>query len=460
MTKALKLWSKRSKKEFSRSLQQKKPTTDVASKKFNLLVITQFFPPDYAATGQLIQELAHNLGENNVQVNVFTGQPGYAFKQKLAPNKEVSKNLTIRRSRTVKIASSRIRAKALSGIIFTLRATLTLLKNGRKNDVALLTTAPPFLSMAGYIANLVLGLEYICLIYDLYPDAVVELGITSKDSLITKLWNKINALVWQRSKKIVVLSETMKQRIIKRHPSVANKISVIHNWADSDWIEPIQKQQNWFARQHGIDRKFTVLYSGNMGRCHDADTILETIKLLQNELVQFVFIGAGTKHETCRKTVEELKLKNCTFLPYQDKANLPFSLTACDVALVSIAPGLEGVVAPSKLYGIMAAGKAIAAICEPHSYLREIINDAECGASFDNKNSQGLADFIMNLAANPELPVEMGKAGRKYMVENFTPKIIAKQYCDVLNIDATQRSMNNQQLEAKNLIQDTLISEI
>ena len=460
MTKASKLWSKKNKKEFSRSLLQKNPTTDVTSNKFNLLVITQFFPPDYAATGQLIQELAHNLGENNVQVNVFTGQPGYAFKQKLAPNKEIGKNLTIRRSRTVKIASSRIRAKAVSGIIFTLRATLTLLKNGRKNHVALLTTAPPFLSIAGYVANLALGLEYICLIYDLYPDAVVELGVTSQDSFITKLWNKTNALVWQRSKRIVVLSETMKQRIINKHPSVADKISVIHNWADSDWIVPIQKQENWFARQHGIDHKFTVLYSGNMGRCHDADTIIKTIELLQNEPVQFVFIGAGTKHEVCRQTVAKLKLNNCIFLPYQDKTNLPYSLTACDLALVSIAPGLEGVVAPSKLYGIMAAGKAIAAICEPHSYLREIVGDAKCGACFDNENSQGLADFIMNLATNPELAVEMGKAGRKYMVENFTPKIIAKQYCDVLNIDVTGRSRNIQPPEAKHLIQDKLISEI
>ena len=458
MTKASKLWSKKSKKEFSRSLQNKTSTTDVASSKFNLLIITQFFPPDYAATGQLIQELARNLGENNIQVNVFTGQPGYAFEQGKAPNREVDKNLTVRRSRTVKICSKRIRAKALSGIIFTLRATLTILKNGRKNDIVLLTTAPPFLSIAGYIANLFLGLEYVCLIYDLYPDAVVELGVTSEASFITKTWNKINALVWKRSKKLIVLSETMKQRITDKHPQVADKISVIHNWADSDWIKPIQKQENWFAREHGIDHKFTVLYSGNMGRCHDVDTILGTMKLLQNEPVKFVFIGAGTKHEICRQTAEKLKLNNCTFLPYQDKTNLPYSLTACDLALVSIAPGLEGVVAPSKLYGILAAGKAIAAICEPHSYLRQIISDAECGASFNNKNSQELADFIMNLASNPELSINMGKAGRKYMVENFTPKIIARQYCDVLDVDATGQNAKVAS-RSGNTVEDVLITD-
>ncbi|MCC0175729.1 glycosyltransferase family 4 protein [Waterburya agarophytonicola K14] len=451
MTKASRLWSKRSKKEFSRSLLHKNLQNDVKSTKFNLLIITQFFPPDFAATGQLIQELARNLGETDIQVNVFTGQPGYAFQQEQAPNKEVEKNLTIRRSRTVKIASQRIRTKALSGIIFTLRATLTILKNGRKNNVVLLTTAPPFLSIAGYIANLFLGLEYICLIYDLYPDAVVELGIVSEGSFIAKLWNKINTFVWQKSKKIIVLSETMKQRIIDRHPQFDDKISVIHNWADADWIKPIQKEENWFARQHKLDHKFTVLYSGNMGRCHDLETILGTIKLLQHEPVQFVFIGAGTKHEQCRQAVAEFKLNNCTFLPYQDKTNLPYSLTACDLALVSIAPGLEGVVAPSKLYGIMAAGKAIAAICEPHSYLRQIVDNAACGASFDNQSSQELADFIISLARNPELAANMGNAGRSYMIENFTPKIITGQYRQVLDVNTTQQENNTQPTEPKHL---------
>jgi glycosyltransferase involved in cell wall biosynthesis len=458
MTKASQLWSKRSKKEFSRSLLKKTFTKDAISTKFNLLIITQFFPPDFAATGQLIQELANNLGENNIHVNIFTGQPGYAFEQGQAAPYETKKNLTIRRSRTVNICSTRIRAKALSGIIFTLRATLNIFKNGRKNDLVLLTTAPPFLSVAGYLANLFLGIEYICLIYDLYPDAIVELGVTSQDSWITKLWNQINAIVWQKSKKIVVLTETMKQRIIEQHPEIADKTFVVHNWADADWIKPIPKPENWFARQHGIDRKFTVLYSGNMGRCHDLDTILGAIKLLQNQAVQFVFIGSGTKHQLCRQTVQELKLNNCIFLPYQDKINLPYSLTACDLALVSIAPGLEGVVAPSKLYGIMAAGKAIAAICEPHSYLRPIIAKAQCGASFDNQDSQGLAELIMNLVANPELAANMGNAGRNYMLENFTSKIITQQYCQVFDVNTTlQQTAISPQHSPK--VEDILVND-
>ena len=457
MTKATNLWSNIIKEVFSRSLHEKESKNEL-SDNFKLLIITQYFPPDYAATGQLIQELARNLGENDVRVNIFTGQPGYAFEQEQAPDLEIENNLTIRRSRTAQMGSRRIRARALNGIIFTLRSAWAIFRNAHKNDAVLLTTAPPFLAIAGYLANLCLGTEYICLVYDLYPDAVVELGIISQNNLITKFWNFVNRKVWQRSKKIVVLSDTMKQRITDKHPLVADKISVIHNWADADWIKPLQKQQNWFARQHGIDRKFTILYSGNMGRCHDIDTILGAIKLLKDEPVQFVFIGAGAKYEPSRQTIADLKLNNCTFLPYQDKANLPYSLTACDLALVSIASGLEGVVAPSKLYGIMAAGKAIAAICEPHSYLRQVVDDAGCGAYFDNNCSQQLADFIMTLANNPQLANDMGNAGRKYMVENFTPKIIARQYCEVLDVNAIEQG--NIKPETVNKIKDILISEV
>ncbi|HHP7231484.1 MAG TPA: glycosyltransferase family 4 protein, partial [Xenococcaceae cyanobacterium] len=296
-----------------------------------------------------------------------------------------------------------------------------------------ITTAPPFLCLVGYLANYCFSIPYVCLIYDLYPDVATEFGLISPQHPITKLWHWLNLRVWSRAKSIVVLSETMGDRIVARHSSVASKITVIHNWANADWIKPVSKEQNWFARQHGIDREFTVLYSGNLGRCHDLDTILGAMQLLKNRPVKFVFIGAGAKHQQCQNKAQELGLKNCQFLPYQDKSNLPYSLTACDLALVSIAPKMEGVVVPSKLYGVMAAGKAIAAICEPHSYLRELLAKAKCGVCFDNNDSQSLAQFILNLAADPNRAVAMGTAGRKYLEANFTPKIIAKQYSQVLD---------------------------
>ncbi len=130
-----------------------------------LSIFTQFYPPDYAATGQLIEDLAIQLSRLGIQVQVFTGQPGYAFQKASAPCFEYSEKILIRRSRTSRLWNSRIRGKAVNGCLFWLRSGLHLLKAASRGDVLLLTTAPPFLPILGYLAKLLFGTPYICLLY-------------------------------------------------------------------------------------------------------------------------------------------------------------------------------------------------------------------------------------------------------------------------------------------------------
>lgn len=397
-----------------------------------LSIITQFYPPDYAATGQLIEELANQLKNQGVQIHVFTGQPGYAFQKKSAPTIERNDKLLIRRSRTARLWPKRIRGKAINGLLFCLRSAFHLLKSCWRGDVLLLTTAPPFLPLLGYLAHLIFKLPYLCLLYDLYPDVAVELQVVSEKHWMVRFWNLVNQEIWKNSSGIIVLSPSMEKRIVAKCPEVADKIAVIHSWANPELIVPLPKQDNWFAHKHNLVDKFTVLYSGNMGRCHDMETILEAAKLLHSEPIQFVFIGDGAKRKVCLEQVKALGLSNCLFLPYQDKKYLPYSLTACDLSLVSISPGMEGLVAPSKLYGILAAGRPVATICEEHSYLRQLVEDARCGATFRNDDAAGLAEFILNLANNRDLAHQMGKAGRRYLKSNFTLEIIGKQYSQLV----------------------------
>ncbi|MBD2093967.1 glycosyltransferase family 4 protein [Trichocoleus sp. FACHB-591] len=398
----------------------------------HLSIITQFYPPDYAATGQLIEELASQLSHQGIEVQVFTGQPGYAFQAKSAPATEKVERVLVRRSRTTQIWPQRIRGKVVSGLLFCLRSGLHLLKNSRRGNILLVTTAPPYLPVLGLFANLCFKLPYICLIYDLYPDVAIQLNVVSQKHWLAQIWHAINWAVWSRSQQIIVLSPTMKQRIADRYPALSDKISVIHSWANPNTIVPIAKQDNWFATQHHLTEKFTVLYSGNFGRCHDMETILAAADQLKNEAVQFVFIGSGAQYQGCIDQAQSLGLNNCLFLPYQDKQTLPYSLTACDLSLVSISPGMEGLVAPSKLYGTLAAGRPVAIICEPHSYLRQMLAAADCGQAFENGDGSGLAHFIRDLVQNRELSAKLGAAGRRYLLTHFTPEIIAKQYSNVI----------------------------
>ncbi|MBZ8179759.1 glycosyltransferase family 4 protein [Oscillatoria salina] len=404
-------------------------------KPIKLSIISQFYPPDYAATGQLISELATQLGKLGLQVNIFTGQPGYAYGEDKAPKIERDGKIQVRRSRTSRMWSRRIRARALNGLLFCLRAAIHLCKSVNRGDVLLLTTEPPYLPILGYFAHLLFGLPYVCLLYDIYPDIAVNLHVIPEKHWLVRIWRWLNRQVWKNAQSAIVLSSSMKERIVAECPEIADKITVIHSWANPNWIKPIDKQDNWFACEFDLANKFTVLYSGNMGRCHDMDTILAAAAQLSNEPtpIQFVFIGNGAKRKQCLEQVCSLGLTNCRFLPYQDRSVLPYSLTACDLSLVSVSPGMEGLIAPSKLYGILAAGRPVAAICEPHSYLRNLLAEANCGEAFDNGDGTALANFIRRLANDSELTAVLGNSGRSYLQSKFTPEIIARQYWQIVS---------------------------
>ena len=401
-------------------------------KSIHLEVITQFFPPDFAATGQLVEELVKQFAQQGIHVEVFTGQPGYAFQTDTAPSVENRDGIRIRRTRAAQLFPQRIRGKALNGVLFVLRAILHLFKAVRYHNVLLLTTAPPFLPLIGYFAKKWFNIPYVCILYDLYPDIAIKLGVIHQTHWLAKIWRSINCLVWRNAEQLIVLSPEMKQQIAATCPDILDKIAVIHSWADPNRIAPIEKQENWFAWKHELVNRFTVLYSGNMGRCHDVDTLLEAASQLRDEPIQFVCVGGGAKRSSLIEQVEQAGLKNFLFLPYQDKEVLPYSLTACDLSLVSVSAGMEKLVAPSKLYPALAAGRPIAAVCSRKSYLNELIADAECGATFENGDAHGLARFIRLLSRDRQLTQQMGEAGRQYLQANFTPEIIAQQYIDVL----------------------------
>jgi glycosyltransferase involved in cell wall biosynthesis len=405
-----------------------------------LLIITQFYPPDFAATGQLIEELASQLGQQNFKVTVFTGQPGYAFSQGSAPHHETIGNVSIVRSQGSRWLNHRIRGKALNGLLFLFRALWYLLWCTWHQDVVILTTAPPYLTVLGCVLKWIFRRPYVCILYDLYPDVAIQLSVISPHHWLTRFWRTINQFVWRNAEQIIVLSPNIKQKIIQQYGLPAHRLSVIHSWADPHVLRPYPKHENWFAQQHQLDRTFTVVYSGNMGRCHDMNTILEAIALLQDEPIQFVFIGDGAKRSHCQKMVQQHQWKNCLFLPYQDKATLPYSLCAGDVALVSVERGFEGLVAPSKLYGYLAAARPVAVICEPQSYLRPLIAQAECGVTLDQGDSGGLAVFLRQLAADPQRANAMGQAGRTYLQRHFTPDLIAQQYAQVITQHLKPRS--------------------
>ncbi|NUN65160.1 glycosyltransferase family 4 protein [Pseudanabaena biceps] len=412
--------------------------------KTNISIITQFYPPDYAATGQFIYELAGALVEQGFDVSVFTGMPGYAFKQTEVKRQECENGVFVRRTGSVQLMSKRIRNKIFGSVLFLLRCVVKFRHKGMRGSHLVLTTAPPFLGLIGWFYNKIFHHTYSCIIYDIYPEVAVRLKVIAPDHWIVKFWEFVNRKVWERADSLIVLSEPMRELLIQKDKKLADKIHVIHSWADPKFIKPIAKSDNWFARQYDLTDCFVVLYSGNLGRCHDSKTILKCAQLLRDRTdIKFVFIGNGVGSQIIKCAIASGDLPNALQLPYQDKDVLPFSLTACDLSLVSILPNVGDTVAPSKMYGILAAGRPVVAICPKDSYLREIIDEGNCGNYFENGDAQGLADYICLLKANPDKQASLGRNARKLLELNYTVDKAVPKYIQALGLKEQEQQIDH-----------------
>lgn len=420
--------------------------------KTNISIITQFYPPDYAATGQFIYDLAAGLVQEGFDVSVFTGMPGYAFRQTDVKPQENNNGVFVRRTGSVHLMPKRIRNKLFGSVLFLIRCVVKFRHKDIRGSHLVLTSAPPFLGLIGWFYNKIFGHTYSCIIYDVYPEVAVRMRVVSQDHWIVKIWEFVNFKVWQRADSLIVLSEPMKQLLINKNKNLTNKIHVIHSWADPKLIRPIPKSENWFAKQYGLVDNFVVLYSGNLGRCHDTQTLLKCAQLLVGRHdIKFVFIGNGVGTTIIKDAIASGKLSNTLQLPYQDKEVLPFSLTACDLSLVSILPNVADTIAPSKLYGIFASGRPVAVVCPEDSYLRDLVNEGGCGKCFDNGDAEGLANYICWLVSNPQAAKKIGGNARNLLELHYTVDQAIPKYIEALGLK-DQCLDNNNQIDSQKLI--------
>jgi glycosyltransferase involved in cell wall biosynthesis len=394
-----------------------------------LTLVSQFFPPDFAATGQLLDDLTTRLAAQGVQVQVLTGMPAYAYNCSDAKRIEFQPNRCIRRTQASRFWPLRIRGRAINGILFCLRITLRLLRYSRRGDLIVYTTEPPYLPLLGWLLHRLTRTPYLVLLYDLYPDVLVELGVLPAGHGLVRLWRQFNRWVFADAQELIVLSKPMAERVLACAPAAGGKISVIPSWADPEQIRPRPRADNWFVQRHQLADRFTVLYSGNQGRCHDLVTVMAAALLLRHDPeVLFLFVGKGPQHQRLVQLAHDWGLINCRFLPYQALEDLPYSLAAADLALVTLSIEAEGLVAPSKLYGHLAAATPIAAITPPNSYLQQLVEAEACGRWFANGDAEGLAAWIRELQANPARARGYGTAARRLLKRTATPEIVTAQY--------------------------------
>jgi glycosyltransferase involved in cell wall biosynthesis len=390
------------------------------------VLVTEYFHPDTASTGQLMTELAVGLQERGLDMTVYTSQPNYhSGENERQPTVSTHEGVLVKRIRAPQVRQSSIGRRLFNWFVFTVWMFFALLvSRPRRERELVFVSNPPMLPVAMWAVAKLRGWEYTYIVYDLYPEQPVKLGYIAENGVAHRLWACLHRYTLGAAKHVVALGPVMKEQITQNAGSDFDpeKIEIIHNWEDEEFIEPMAKEDNWFSREHDLVDPFTVFYSGNIGEFHDLETVVKAAAEFEGDDVQFLIIGEGDNKKNVVELADRLGVNGGTvrFLPYQDFEDLPYSLTSGDIGIVTVREGFEGICVSSKLYTAMAAGKPILCIAQPYSDEARIVKEAEAGIQVAQEDIEGVVEAIRTWQNNPELVERQGRNARTVFERNFT----------------------------------------
>lgn len=393
------------------------------------------FYPEVSATGQLLTELAQGLTHTHgVQVSVVAGVPLQTGNRPWKNPKgwwlmaqDQFEEISILRAHGTHFSKRRFMGRVTNYLTYFFSAYLAGLRLKRP-DVIVALTDPPIIGLAALLA----AWRFRCPLVISYRDLFPEVGHLLEDfnsPAVDGILTLVNRILIRYSKRLVALGEAMRNRLIEKGAS-PDRVVIIPDWADTSAIVPTDKK-NPFSIRHGLQDRFVVMHSGNMGVSQNLEMVLEAAACLkETQDLAFVFVGEGLKKAALQAGAQRLSLENVLFLPYEPKENLSNSFAAADCFIVSLKPGLHGYIMPSKLYGILAAGRPYVASVDPECDVARITQKYRCGLLSQAGSAQDLAEKILQFYRDRTLVQTMGANARKAS-HAFDRSVGVKAYYDL-----------------------------
>ena len=305
---------------------------------------------------------------------------------------------------------------------------------GSSKSLLFMVTMPPFLGVIGFLFKKIRKQKYVVLVYDILPDALVSGGFI-KNGFGVKLWRRLNRVVLDNADAVITIGEYMAENLDTMFDASRTALgytAVIHNWEDVNVIKPLRKSVNPFVKEHGLENKFIVIYSGNIGATHDVETLVHAAKSLTDTTsIQFVIIGEGSQKHLIEDAKKQYSLDNFLIMSYLPQDQLPYSLTAADISIVTIARGVEVYLVPCKFYSYLASGSAVIAVCKDACEVATVIRDEACGRVVELGDGDALAESILGYYENSALLDQAKANSRRAAVEKYSEKN-ALRYVDVV----------------------------
>ena len=398
-----------------------------------VIFLNRYFYPDHSATSQMLSDLAFFLAGAGHEVYVVTSCQRYDDAAANLPRRARIDGVEVQRVRTTRFGRDNLVGRAADYATFYLAAGWRLWRIARAGDVVVAKTDPPLISVVAGIVARRRGARLVNWVQDVFPEVAEALGVRALSGPQAGLLRRLRNAAFRSAAANVVLSERM-AAVVARAGAPAGRIRVIPNWADMEAIRPVAAANNPLRRDWELAGKFVVCYSGNMGRVHEFGTILDAAQLLSTReaTIAFLFIGGGAQRGTIDDEVRRRGLANVQFRPYQDRTGLSFSLGVGDVHLVSQRPEVEGFVFPSKLYGILAAGRPLVFIGDREGEIGVMVERERIGVALRQGDAAGLADQLVRLAGDAALREAMGARARALLCERYDKRIAFKAWLGLL----------------------------
>jgi len=392
------------------------------SNRNRILVLNQYYWPGVEATAHLLTELCEALAEE-YDVEVVTG---VLHGHEDEPRHLEHNGVAITRVASTSYERSRLGPRAANYVSYLGSALRHALATPRP-DLVLCMTDPPVIGDLGVLVGRRMGAPVLVISQDVFPEIATELDRLQNPVVVGVLRTLVGAYL-RRADRIVAIGETMRRRL-EAKGAPPERIRVIPNWVDTREITP-QPRDNPWAQQHDLVGRFVVMHSGNVGHAQDLDSLVRSATFLRDrDDVCIVIAGFGARHGEMVALAQRLEVRDAVrFLPYQTRDRLPLSLSSSDLHVVGLASGLSGFVVPSRLYGILAAGRPVIVAADDDSETARLVREVGCGIVVPPARPDLIARTIREAAEGAFDLEDMSRLGRAYVEEEADRVVAMRRY--------------------------------
>jgi colanic acid biosynthesis glycosyl transferase WcaI len=398
-----------------------------------VVFVNRYFHPDFSATSQMLSDLAFGLARQGFEVSVVASRQLYDQARATLAAEEVIDGVTVHRVYSTRFGRSGTLGRLCDYLSFHAAAALKLRGLLGADHVVVAKTDPPLLGVTVGIVARSRGARTINWLQDLFPEVLGAVTVENKlaQSLVRALTNIRNRSL-AAAHENVVIGDRMARHVQQQGVS-SRSLRVIENWSDGQVVSPRSRQGNALRGEWQLARQMVVGYSGNLGVAHEFDTILDAAKqLLERTDIVFLFIGAGSRLAWLKGQVQQRGLVNVRFQPYQSRERLAESLSVPDVHLVCLRPDMEGLIVPSKFYGVLAAGRACIFIGDPEGEIAVQVRRLRCGMAVRSYDAPDLVKQLKDLADDPKALAELGERARSAFEQKFERSVAVQKWAQLL----------------------------